>query len=72
MLVLLLLLLLSLLLLLNTAPVALDTLSLLEHAAGYDAQREEEDGQGQSTSWVVVLDSSPAVGAVVTATVVTE
>ena len=50
------------------SPVTLDTLSLLEHAAEDDADGEEEDGSGDAGGRVVVLDTSPAVCAVVPAT----
>ena len=49
---------------LSGSPVTLDTLSLLEHAAQDDANGEEEDGCRDARRWVVVLNTSSAVGAV--------
>ena len=40
-------------------------MSLLEDAADDDADREEEQGRGDTSRRVIVLDSSSAVGAVV-------
>lgn len=47
------------------APVALDALLLLEHAATYEADREEEDSHRYGCRRVVVLYTPPTVGAVI-------
>ena len=49
---------------LGKASVTLDTLLLLEHAARYDAHREEEHTQGYASRGVVVLHCATTVGTV--------
>ena len=50
---------------LSKAPVALDTLSLLKHAAANDPTRKAESPKGNGSRWIVILNSPPTVGAVV-------
>ena len=50
---------------LGKAPIALDTLPLLEHAAANDTTREAENPKCYCSRRVIILYSPPTVGAVV-------
>ena len=49
------------------APIALDTLPLLEHTAEDYSEGDEDNGKEDAGGWVVVLNGSTTVGTVVPA-----